>query len=273
MNKHLSTALYTILKPLIGLMFRNGVSFGEFTRIAKHAYIKETEKELIASGQKPTTSGIAIVTGLTRKDVSALRKEVTPKAAQGKQQNRAIRVISGWVTDPEFCDSKGQPKVLDIQGKKNSFEKLVTRHSGDMPYKALIKELIRTEAVELIDKKKVALVREAYIPTDDENAKYDVLGEDVSALISTIKHNIVVTDQKPLYQRKVSYSKVPEEHLDEFKKLASKENQKLLLKLNAWLVKHDMDTQTGIKSDKPMKVGVGVYYFEDSNESQETEDE
>jgi len=273
MNKHLSTALYTILKPLIGLMFRNGVSFGEFTRIAKHAYIKETEKELIASGQKPTTSSIAIVTGLTRKDVSALRKEAMPKATQGKQQNRAIRVISGWVTDPEFCDSEGNPKVLDVQGKKNSFEKLVTRHSGDMPYKALIKELVRIDAVELIDKKKVALVREAYIPTDDENAKYDVLGEDVSALISTVKHNIVASDQEPRYQRKVCYSKVPAEHLHEFKKLANKENQKLLLKLNAWLVQHDMDTQDEIKSDKPMKVGVGIYYFEDSIESKETEDE
>ena len=172
-------------------------------------------------------------------------------------------MITGWSTDPDFCDAEGQPKVLDIQGKSNSFEKLVNHHSGDMPYKALIKELIRTEAVEIIDKNKVALIREAYIPSNDENAKYDVLGEDVSLLISTIKHNIVSSDSEPRYQRKVSYDKIPAELLEDFKALANKENQLLLLKLNAWLAQHDMDTQTTIKSDNPMKVGVGVYYFED----------
>ena len=251
-------------------MFRNGVSFAEFSRIAKHAYIKETEKELLASGEKASTSSIAIITGLTRKDVAALRKEGLPKAEEGKQKNRAIRVITGWLTDPEFCDAKGQPKVLDIHGKNNSFEKLVNHHSGDMPYKALIKELIRTEAVEIIDETKVELIREAYIPSNDENAKYDVLGEDVSLLISTIKHNIISTDSEPRYQRKVSYDKIPAELLEDFKALANKENQLLLLKLNAWLAQHDMDTQTNIKSENPMKVGVGVYYFQDSCELEDS---
>ena len=273
MSNHLSTAIYTILKPLIGLMVRNGLSFGEFSRIAKHAYIEVIEKELIASGEKATTSSIAVVTGLTRKDVAALRKGKTPKSALGQQQNRAIRVISGWVGDPEFSNKKGKARILDIQGKQGSFESLVNRYSGDIPYQALLKELIRFDAVEIINNDTVKLVRAAYIPSTDENSKYDVLGEDASLLISTIKHNIISGDTEPRYQRKVCYNKIPVEHLDEFKKLANKENQLLLLKLNAWLAQHDMDTQNVIKSNKTTKVGVGVYYFEDPKEGHEVKDD
>lgn len=272
MNKHLKNAIYNIIKPLVGLMFRNGISFAEFSKIAKHAYIKETEKELLASGQKATTSSIAITTGLTRKDVAALRKEDSPQTQDGLEKNRAIRVISGWVADKVFCNTKGQPKVLTIQGKKNSFEALVNRYSGDMPYKAMLNELLRIEAVS-VEKNKVSLIRAAYIPADNEADKYNILGEDVSLLISTIKHNIVSNDNEPRYQRKVCYNQVPAEQLDEFKELANKENQLLLLKLNDWLAQHDMHNQPKIKSKKPMKVGVGVYYFEDPSEGHEVDND
>ncbi|KAG1657108.1 hypothetical protein GQR58_023591 [Nymphon striatum] len=250
MNRHLTTAIYAILKPLVGLMHRNGLSFGEFSTIAKHAFIKETEKELLASGQKATTSSLAIITGLTRKDVAALRKQDAPKAEEVLQQNRAIRVISG----------------LGFRNDSNSFESLVLKHSGDIPYQAILKELLRSEAVEVIDKKKVALIRAAYIPSDDENGKYEHLAEDVSQLISTIKHNIISKDLEPRYQRKVCYDSIPAEFIDEFKALANEENQKLLVKLNKWLADHDVDNQSDIKNDTPVKVGVGVYYFEDPSE-------
>ncbi len=272
MNRHLTIAIYAILKPLVGLMHRNGLSFGDFSTIAKHAFIKETENELLASGQKATTSSLAIITGLTRKDVAALRKQQAPKTETVLQQNRAIRVISGWVTDKDFCSAKGKPKILDILGTKNSFETLVHRHSGDIPYKAILKELIRSEAIE-VDNNKVSLIRAAYIPSEDENGKYKHLAEDVSQLISTIKHNIIENNLEPRYQRKVSYDRVPAEHLKEFKTLAAKENQKLLIKLNTWLAEHDMDNHADIKSDNPMKVGVGVYYFEDPSEGHEVDNE
>ncbi len=261
MNKRLSNAIYTILKPLVGLLFRNGVSFGEFSRLAKLAYIEVTETELAGSGQKVTTSMISISTGLTRKDVSAIRKNPLPKVEQIQKKNRAIRVISAWMSDPQFCTQEGQAKELTIQGKGASFENLVTLHSGDMPYRAMLKELQRINVVELIDDKKVFLIQSAYIPSDDENGKYDFLGEDVSALISTIKHNIVA-EGEPFYQRKVSYDRIPDVHIEAFKELANKENQKLLLKLNEWLAKHDLDHQGHELEIPTKKVGVGVYYFE-----------
>lgn len=269
MKRSLSTAIYAILKSMMGLMFRSGISFGEFSELAKKAYIKEVEIELLKSGEKTTTSRIAIITGLTRKDVAAIRKEKPLKVEHSLQHNRAVRVISGWLSDATFCDKKGKTKALKIQGEKGSFEALVYRYSGDMPYRAMMNELIRTKAVELLEKDKVVLIRAAHIPSnnDNDNEKYALLGEDVPLLISTIKHNIIKKDLEPLYQRKICYDNVPKEHLETFKNLANKENQVLLEKLNSWLSAHDMGKKT-IKN--PMKVGVGVYYFEEASEAQES---
>ena len=251
----------------MSLLLRNGVSFGDATKLLKQAYIEEAEQDLKTSGEKTTTSRIAIITGLTRKDVGALRKESSPKDHRSEQHNRAIRVISGWSGDSLFCNEEGNAKVLKIKGSSGSFESLVNKYSGDMPYRAMLSELIRTGAVEKIGNDDVVLVRSAYVSSDDENEKYTILGEDVSLLIKTIKHNISTAREDAYYQRKVQYDSIPRESIDEFKTLANRENQLLLLKLNTWLIQHDLDNTKQKIDEETVKVGVGIYYFEEPTES------
>ena len=265
MNKVLLASIYTILKPLISLMYHNGVAFGDFSKLARQAYIEVTEKELLDSGEKATTSRIAIITGLTRKEVAALRKQESHTIKHESHYNRAVRVISRWAADPEFSDEYGEPKELPIKGEEFSFEALVNRYSGDMPYRAMLSELTRTHAVE-INNDKVKLVRVAHIPNDDN--KYALLGEDVSLLLSTIRHNIFEENEEPRYERKVSYQHIPEKKLKAFKKIANRESQKLLMRLNNWLAKYSIDNQLDSNTDQPEKtkhVGVGIYYFEEEN--------
>ena len=262
MSRHLQTALYSIFKSLVSLLLRNGVSFGDASILLKQAYIEEAEADLKVSGEKTTTSRIAIITGLTRKDVAALRKESSPQDSRSAQHNRAVRVIGGWTGDSAYCNEEGNAKVLKIQGKSESFESLVNKYSGDMPYRAMLNELIRTGAIEKIGEDNVVLVRSAYVSSTDENEKYSLLGEDVSLLINTIKHNITSNKNELYYQRKVLYDNIPRKYVEEFKVLANRENQVLLLKLNSWLIQHDSDNQT-IEEDA-VKLGVGVYYFEES---------
>ncbi len=272
MKDVLSTAVLAILRSLIALMYRSGISFGEFTQLAKVAYTKEVEQELIKANEKVTTSRIAIITGLTRKEVAAIRKQDAPKIEQTQKHGRAVRVITAWVNDANYHDNKGQPKILNVlnKGADVSFESLVSQYSGDMPYRAMMNELIRTGSVELIDKNKVKLVRVAHIPANqDDNEKYTILGEDVPLLISSIKHNIINTDKPPFYQRKVCYNNISRKHIAEFKALANRENQALLERLNNWLAEHDAENHESSDSNNSVKVGVGVYYFEEQKTSVE----
>lgn len=263
MNKPLSKTLYAILTPLLRICFRKGMAFGEFSQVLKRAYIDVAEQELLAAGDKATTSRIAVVTGLTRKDVGQLRKEPSPKSETSQRYNRISRVLSGWMNDKNFCDADGAPKALKRSDDPDSFDKLVERYSGDMVARAVLEELIRVGAVEKTANDEIRLLQDTFLSGEDEEEGLSILGTDTALLIDTINHNLTQDQDNRRFQRKVSYDNLPEECIPAFKELASKESYQLLVKLNKWLAEHDRDSNPNIKGTGRVRSGIGIYYFEE----------
>jgi hypothetical protein len=273
MNSTLYQAIYKLMLSLVKLLLRKGVAFSEFVQVLKQAYVEVAERQLLTSEGKATTSRIAIVTGLTRKDVAQLRKlPLTPETISSKY-NRATRVISGWLEDSEFCTLDGYPEVLLINGKEKSFEALVNRYSGDMTTKAMLDELERVGVIKRIEKKHVSLQRRAYIPAGDEDEAITILGTDVALLISTIDHNMTHDNEALHFQRKVCYDNLPEDCLEEFQSMVNQDGQHLLEKLNQWLAQHDRDANPDAKGDGQKRAGVGIYYFEEQVVKQDPQEE
>jgi len=232
----------------------------------KQVYVETAEASLIESGEKATTSRISITTGLTRKDVAQLRQlEATEKSAP-ESYNRGVRVVSGWIKDVDFHTSEGLPKALTLQGGQDSFESLVTRYSGDIPYRAMLKELQHSNVVELNDAGLLELLSDAYIPNASNDDILSILGTDVNLLIKTIGHNLQ-SEQTPYFQRKVSYDNLPLETVEQFKQLVTKDGMSLLVKFNEWLSEHDRDSNPTIQGQGKYRAGVGLYYFEETLES------
>lgn len=252
-----------ILKPLVRILHRKGIAFGEFSQIARQVYVAVAEELLQQEGERPTTSRIAIATGLTRKDVAQLRQlpdDETPSASY----NRGVRVMTGWLHDREFLDEEGRPAVLPIQGENGSFAALVSRYSGDMPYRAMLQEMERVGAVLRDDAGNVQLMGAGYIPHADETEKLHIMGMDVAALVATIDHNLATQDRKLAYfQRKVSYDNLPVEVLPAFKEMVNGDGMELLIKFNEWLSTHDRDNTPQAQGSGRMRAGVGIYYFEE----------
>lgn len=252
-----------ILKPLLRILHRKGIAFGEFSQIARQVYVAVAEELLIEEGERPTTSRIAIATGLTRKDVAQLRQlpdDETPTVSY----NRRVRVMTGWLHDREFLDAEGRPVVLPVQGDTGSFAALVARYSGDMPYRAMLNELERVGAVSQDAAGNVQLMGVGYIPHADENEKLHIMGMDVAALVATIDHNLATKDPAQAYfQRKVSYDNLPVEVLPAFKEMVNSDGMELLIKFNEWLATRDRDSNPQVEGTGRMRAGVGIYYFEE----------
>jgi len=264
-SKHqmLAAATARILKPLIRILLRNGVSYGTFADIAKSQFVEVARKEFGIEGRKQSISRVAVITGLTRKEVQRHVRVRQPNDAESADRyNRAARVIGGWRRDEQFLDHRGKPAILAITGDGDTFQELVRRYSGDVPHRAVLDELVAEGGAERLDGDRVKLIDRAYLPRADESMKLHILGADTAFLIDTIDHNLKREQQAPRFQRKVLYDNLPDEALSEFQRLSSRAAQNLLEKLDRWLSDHDRDTQPDITGSGRNLAGVGIYYFE-----------
>ncbi|TKB60427.1 MAG: hypothetical protein E8D48_13575 [Nitrospira sp.] len=270
-SKHgqaLSHATLQLLRPLVRILLRNNVSHRTFAELAKQVYVEVANAEFGIHGKKQTVSRIAILSGLTRKEVQRiLTLPPHSRSITNEEYHRASRVITGWIRDSDFGDGKGHPRPLRMEGRGASFSVLVKRYSGDIPVRALLDELLRVGAVKQLKDGRICLLSRGYIPQKGSAEKLQVLGTDTADLISTIDHNVHLKPSKPRFQRKVMYDNVSLETAKEFRTLASAEGQELLEKFDRWLSHRDRDMNPASKGSGRVRVGLGIYHFEEQEQS------
>ncbi|MDH4134279.1 MAG: DUF6502 family protein [Gammaproteobacteria bacterium] len=264
-NKVITAAIGRILRPLFRVLLRNNLSFNAFIDIAKPIYIDIAMNEFGIPGKKPSISRASILSGLTRKEIQrVLEQAPSPDDEPMERYNRAARVIAGWVRDKDFKGRDNSPQALSLTEGTASFAGLVRRYSGDMPARAVLDELLRVGAVEQQSDGSIRLLARAYIPSSSELDKLDILGTDVSDLITTIDHNLQGGGVEPRFQRKVMYDNLPADVLAEFRKLSAAQSQALLEQLDHWLSQRDRDNNPQVSGTGRMRAGIGIYYFEEN---------
>jgi hypothetical protein len=264
----LSAAVLSLLKPLVRVLLRNGIAYGSFAELAKKIYVDVAFNEFAPDKKKQTISRVSALTGLTRKEAKRFHELQNPDTHGSEQRyNRAIRVISGWVNDPEFHDAQGQAAELPIEGEKGSFASLARKYSGDVPTQSMLAVLSIASSIEKTGDR-VRLIRQAYVPGDDAAEKLGILGSDTAELIATIDHNLVCDKSASRFQRKVSNSRVSAEALPAFQALSAQKAQALLEELDAWLDRHEVDKDAQ-DSDQGQYVSLGIYYYENSQDKED----
>jgi hypothetical protein len=263
-SEGLRASVRKLLPPLVRILLRNGMAAKSFHELVKQAYVLVARHEFGIKGKQATISRIAILSGLTRKEVQTLLD--TPRDREdpyGDEYNRAARVITGWLRDPDFGDGNGHPVSLRMTGKRLSFSALVKRYSGDIPIRAMLDELLRVGAVKRLKDGRIGLVVRGYIPQKGMDQRLAILGQDAADLITTIDYNLFGDTSRPRIQRKVMYDNVPMESAEEFQAIAQARAQEMLEGLDRWLSHRDRDVNPTVKGRGRVRVGLGVYHFEE----------
>ncbi len=149
MSKTLALAILKLLRPLVRVLLKNGVSYGEFTELAKQSFVMTAELDYQPKSRKQSISRVAMMTGITRKEVSRIRGQQsakqTPEApASGPQllspepYNRGVRIISGGNRDAIYHDHNGKPRMLPLDDKSGSYAPAVKKDSDDRHARALL---------------------------------------------------------------------------------------------------------------------------------------
>lgn len=253
------------LSPLVRILLRYGMSYGDFVELSKNVYVETARSYFALPGKKPTVSRISTITGLSRKEVTRLlNTQELSTASKRTGYNRALRVLNGWMTDPLFTDTNNKPKELEFEKGENSFTKLVKKFSGDITAKTIADELTRIDAIQVTPEGRLQLTKHAYIPDNDITEKLTILGDDVARLIETIDNNLVNTQaDKKLFQRKVFYNHIPEEYLAEIKNYIDIKAQQCLEEINQHIAQFDRDNNPNLRGTGKHCCGLGIYHFQD----------
>lgn len=184
-----------IVTRLARLFLRAGLSFGDFQELARTSFCSAAEEHLATIGARPTTSRIAVMTGLSRADVSRTRKLDHVPESKAHYRPRSDRVLHGWRSDPDFTDSSGLPTPLRRSGP-NSFEALCRRYSGDIPSRALLEELIARNMIRSIDDDHFELR-----PNDNSHGRPSIDVEEITAAADLFFGACLETDRPTLPSR------------------------------------------------------------------------
>jgi len=148
---HFNSILLKLLQPLARLFLHFGISYREFCELSKAAFVDVAREDFGVHGRPTNASRIAAMTGMTRKEISRIRRKIdNGEGAQTDRQSPINEVLAAWCSSDEFLDSRGQPRRLPLKGERASFESLVRQHAGDIPEGAMRKELQRIDAIELV---------------------------------------------------------------------------------------------------------------------------
>jgi Family of unknown function (DUF6502) len=153
--------LANTLVPIAHLLIRRDLGAGAFVLAVKLAYLRAAVEAVGLRGSRPNISRLSVITGMTRKEVALLLKYKDRSAAHAHSsvgmEQRALRVIRGWSSDPMFKTRNGHPAQLNIRAGEQNFSALVRAYGGDVTPGSVLKELERINAVAWSRKGKLML--------------------------------------------------------------------------------------------------------------------
>jgi len=267
-KEHLGLAMRVMLKPVIRLLVSQGVTHGDFSEAAKDVYvdvaISKFDKEA-----KLNQSRIAILTGLTRKEVKNVIDRAMNAEPIDKNYSRPGRVLSGWHSDPKYIGPYGVPLELPYESgieEVPTFTSLVKTYSGDMAPKQMLMELVRIGAVVELENATYKAVRREFVPDALSPELLERLGKIGRYFFSTVATNIEKKDVDDGYFDRRVYAEIglAPESIIEFDQLIKSKGQAFLEDIDNWFVGKEK-----IDKDHPEKKQTGllmVHYVVDDDE-------
>lgn len=269
-KKGLLATYSKLLRPLVRILMKHGVTYAEFSEVVKTVFVTIAAQEFRVPGKKMSKARIAIVTGLTRKEVQRLTATDQEERFNLKTNlSRIGRVLSGWHTDPEFIGPYGMPLEIRYDSdvpNDTTFVRLVQQYSGDMTPRAMLDELLRVGAVVETDRNWFKVIRREYVPQQLAPDFLERVGIGIRNFIHTIEVNLEKEeDRRGLFERTVRRTGgLRAQDLPMFDKYVREKCQEYLEEIDNWLT--NLEEPDPSQGDEVIETGVGIYHFVVRNE-------
>ena len=250
-----------LLRPVASFMLKCGLTWREFTALAKTAFVAAATEEYGIGGRPTNISRVALLSGLARKEVRRQRELLAdPKAAAPQEKTTdATRLLSAWHQDSAYLEADGSPATLS----RDRFDDLCARYCAEVPASAMLKELCRVGAVMQRADGALEARRRYYMPTNSDPQWMMTAGHYIADMAASISYNIDLdNDRQTRFLGRASDPGVPAAAVDEFRQFVEEEGQAFLEKVDAWLAAHQCTDEEQLAGDA-VRLGVGVFQIQD----------
>jgi hypothetical protein len=254
------------LRPAIHVLLRCGVTWKEFSELAKSAYVEVATQKFGKRGRLTNVSRTAVLTGLARREVRkqrALQLNATPPLAG--YVTKASLVLSAWHQYPEYLDKNGKPALLRLDGEGATFATLLRRcGAGDIKPSTLLKELLSAGAVRHRKDGRLEALQRNYIPHAMDEQLLRLWGTVLADVATTYAHNLAHEPKTARrFERAAVNDRVAASATEEFRQFLDREGQAFLERVDAWLTAHEIPGTEDQPATATLRLGAGLYHIQD----------
>jgi len=256
-----------LVQPLMRVAFEYGISAGEIAGVVRRVYIQALEARLRDQKRPTTDARLAVVAGLAKSDVSALREASRIGAPHSNVATVGLDqvgpLLTVWHTQPGFSGAYGLALELDLEptqgSPRRSFRELIDAACPGVDADALLDDLVAAGSVEVIDGTTVRCLSRAYLTQSGDVKRIERMGRFLASVAASFVHNVL--NGEPAYFERSVHSDEPlsENGRDKFLAHTTERAGELLYELDTFLTR----LAASERSESGKRYGVGFYFFED----------
>lgn len=237
---HLIFSFRKILRPLIRILMRAGVTYDEFREVIKGAYVETAVRDGLGQQGPVTRERIAAFTGVPVRDVDRFLDDPSLLAPPAATNAEIIaEVLHLWNTDPGYLGPYGIPLEIDFETTPGrNFSDLVRRASPAVDPAVILQEMSESNLLTQVGQRHYKASTRSYLFADIMSPKaLEYFGRVMADLANTLEFNMAVRpgQEKRLQRSVFPEGGIPASALPEFEQLLKDRAQALLLEIDDWL--------------------------------------
>ena len=241
------------------------MTWDEFSELSKDAYVEVARAEYGIQGRPTNNARVAVITGLSRREVARVRDRVMDAGDQPSQRkgNRISQILTAWHVDKEFLNEQGQPKDLPPTGPLGSLASLLKRYAGDLPHGAIRKEMLQLGLINEMKNGQLKVLKRDYVYAALDPEIVRQMSVALHDHASTLDYNLNADRKTPArFERLADNVHISSRSAKAFNKIVEDRGMRLLQEMDAWLSEHEVDASKSTSS-REIRLGVGVYLIHD----------
>jgi hypothetical protein len=271
MKQRVLDAFLLVMRPVVKIFLRYGIGYREFAEIAKTAFVDVASSDFGLRGRPTNISRVAVMTGLTRKEVRRLRDKIaTGDSSISVKATPFAQVLHHWHAQPEFTDTSGSPKALPFSGDDESFTALVRKFGGDIPAGAMRTEMKRVGVVQEDDSGRLSVVNRYFRSASDHETLVTILVHGVYTLLSNVAHNTDPNRTEATWVNRVAHTqslRTPDTR--QLRRITKDRIEDFAESIDDIFIAYESLQEDSDYDGPSNAVAVGIFYFEECDKNAE----